>query len=180
VSGWLGKEITFMRSNQHSRERSGVWDTSKVPGHPHPLHSLVVGDRDAPNWLAKLGVAKRVLVDEADRARPGMDALAGAYVYLQWITTGAVACVEGGGHYRPNHHAKLSQEIFKSLEWVIEDDNSHARAATLLARKLSPRLPSFGEAFTQQVPLTRIRDIAHRNDIPSVRDRENGMIVAVS
>ena len=41
-----------------------------------------------------------------------------------------------------------------------------SRAATLLSRKLSTRLPSFGEAFTQQVPLTRIRDIAHRNDIP--------------
>ena len=28
------------------------------------------------------------------------------------------------------------------------------------------RLPSFTEAFTASVPLTRIRDIAHRNDIP--------------
>jgi hypothetical protein len=56
----------------------------------------------------------------------------------------------------------------RSLEWTIEDDHDPTRAATLLARKLSTRLPSFGEAFTQQVPLTRIRDIAHRNDIPSV------------
>jgi hypothetical protein len=57
----------------------------------------------------------------------------------------------------------------RSCEWTIEDDRDPTRAATLLARKLSTRLPSFGEAFTQQVPLTRIRDIAHRNDIPSVR-----------
>lgn len=28
------------------------------------------------------------------------------------------------------------------------------------------RLPSFTEAFTATVPLTRIRDIAHRGDIP--------------
>ena len=28
------------------------------------------------------------------------------------------------------------------------------------------RLPSFTEAYTQSTPLTRIRDIAHRNDIP--------------
>jgi phosphoglucan, water dikinase len=28
------------------------------------------------------------------------------------------------------------------------------------------RLPSFSESFTTSVPLTRIRDIAHRNDIP--------------
>lgn len=56
----------------------------------------------------------------------------------------------------------------RSLEWVIEDDVDPGRAATLLARKISQRLPSFGEAFTQQVPLTRIRDIAHRGDIPHV------------
>lgn len=28
------------------------------------------------------------------------------------------------------------------------------------------RLPSFTEAYTASVPFTRIRDIAHRNDIP--------------
>jgi hypothetical protein len=32
---------------------------------------------------------------------------------LQWITTGAIPCVEGGGHYRPNHHARLAQQIFR-------------------------------------------------------------------
>lgn len=58
--------------------------------------------------------------------------------------------------------------VGRSLEWVIEDDTEPSRAPTMLARKMSTRLPSFGEAFTQQVPLTRIRDIAHRNDIPSV------------
>jgi hypothetical protein len=63
----------------------------------------------------------------------------------------------------------LLQLQCRSCEWTIEDDRDPTRAATLLARKLSTRLPSFGEAFTQQVPLTRIRDIAHRNDIPSVR-----------
>ncbi len=73
----------------------------------------MVGDEKAPNWLGKLGVAKQVLVDDAVRARPGVDALAAGYVYLQWVTTGAIACVEGGGHYRPNHHARLSQHIFR-------------------------------------------------------------------
>ena len=33
-------------------------------------------------------------------------------------------------------------------------------------RKLHPRLPAFSAEFTASVPLTRIRDIAHRNDIP--------------
>jgi phosphoglucan,water dikinase len=33
-------------------------------------------------------------------------------------------------------------------------------------RQLQPWLPSFSSEFTCSVPLTRIRDIAHRNDIP--------------
>lgn len=36
----------------------------------------------------------------------------------------------------------------------------------LVIRKMQPCLPSFKAQFTASVPLTRIRDIAHRNDIP--------------
>ncbi|CAN1837725.1 Phosphoglucan, water dikinase, chloroplastic [Linum perenne] len=36
----------------------------------------------------------------------------------------------------------------------------------LVIRKIHPCLPSFKAEFTASVPLTRIRDIAHRNDIP--------------
>lgn len=36
----------------------------------------------------------------------------------------------------------------------------------LIVRKIHPCLPSFKSEFTAPVPLTRIRDIAHRNDIP--------------
>lgn len=36
----------------------------------------------------------------------------------------------------------------------------------LVVRKVHPCLPSFKAEFTASVPLTRIRDIAHRNDIP--------------
>lgn len=41
------------------------------------------------------------------------------------------------------------------------------RFSCFLAPSPARRLPSFTEAFTASVPLTRIRDIAHRNDIPS-------------
>lgn len=37
----------------------------------------------APNWLTKLGVVKKELVDEAVRARPDVPELAAGYVYLQ-------------------------------------------------------------------------------------------------
>ena len=36
----------------------------------------------------------------------------------------------------------------------------------LVIRKIHPCLPSFKAEFTASVPLTRISDIAHRNDIP--------------
>ena len=42
------------------------------------------------------------------------------------------------------------------------------------------RLPSFTEAFTASVPLTRIRDIAHRNDIPHDLKQELKHTIQVS
>ena len=41
-------------------ERSGTWDTSGLQG---PALHLVGGDRDAANWLGKLEVVNRLLVD---------------------------------------------------------------------------------------------------------------------
>jgi hypothetical protein len=163
-----------MRSNDHTHERRGTWDTSGLAA--GPVLDLVMGDEGAPNWLAKLGVARRLLVDSAPRMRPDTEALAAALVYLSWVNSGAIPCVEGGGHHRPNHHARTAQAIFRSLEWAIEEDRSRGpaqlqqpRLRSLLARRLHARLPSFDASFTQSVPLTRIRDIAHRGDIPHVR-----------
>lgn len=163
-----------MRSNDHSRERQGRWDTSGLS--PGPVMDLVKGDEGAPNWLAKLGVARKLLVDSAPHMRPDTDALAAGLVYLSWVSSGAIPCVEGGGHHRPNHHARTAQQIFRSLEWVIEEDKPQGsadqhlqpRLRALLARRIHSRLPSFSASFTQSVPLTRIRDIAHRSDIPHV------------
>lgn len=55
--------------------------------------------------------------------------------WLQWISTGAIPCVEGGGHFRPNRHAELSKIIFRSLEWVIGDETASKEAA-LIARRM--------------------------------------------
>jgi hypothetical protein len=45
--------------------------------------------------------------------------------------------------------------------------SEHTTNQDLLAvRRLQPWLPSFTAEFTASVPLTRIRDIAHRSDIP--------------
>ena len=47
---------------------------------------------------------------------------------------------------------------------------SYARVDSAIA--LQAKLPSFSESFTQSVPLTRIRDIAHRSDIPQDLKKE--------
>lgn len=67
--------------------------------------------------------------------RPTRPALAHAYVYLHWISSGAIGCVEGGGHHRPNHHANTARAIFRSLEWVLGTPDAGADAK-LVARKL--------------------------------------------
>ena len=35
------------------------------------------------SWLGKIQVVKELLVDNSEKARPGLDALAYAYIYLQ-------------------------------------------------------------------------------------------------
>ena len=38
------------------------------------------------SWLGKIQTVKELLVDNADRGRPGLDALAYAYIYLQVLS----------------------------------------------------------------------------------------------
>lgn len=48
--------------------------------------------------------------------------------------------------------------IVKSVVFTVQE--------LIVKRKIHSCLPSFKAEFTASVPLTRIRDIAHRNDIP--------------
>lgn len=47
-------------------------------------------------------------------------------------------CAEGGGHHRPNRHAELAREIFRSLELVIADKNADP-LNQLVARRMHPK-----------------------------------------
>jgi phosphoglucan,water dikinase len=164
---WNGPPPVFKASSTSSAESSGTratratWDINGLEG---AALRLVSGDREASSWLRKLQMVKDLLVDSAPAMRPSLDALAHAYVYLAWVATGTIVCEESGGHRRPNHHAELSRFTFRSLEWVITERSGQPDA--LLARRIQTRLPSFSQEFLHSTPLTRIRDIAHRNDIP--------------
>ena len=81
-------------------------------------------------------------------------------VYLRFIGTGEIRCREDGTHFRPSVNARISKRIFGHLAKIASPEN------ILFVRKIYPWLPSFDEAYMRAEPLTLIRDIAHRNDIP--------------
>ena len=75
-------------------------------------HSLPLDSASPGPPASSRPSAPRLCAAEPEQ-RPRLDALATAYVYMQWMATGAVACVEGGGHHRPNRHAELARTIFR-------------------------------------------------------------------
>ncbi|KAL8262896.1 hypothetical protein R6Q59_024245 [Mikania micrantha] len=162
VEKWQGKEASFMQSNEHgNRERERHWDTSGLEG---VALKLVEGDKSGRNWWRKLEVIRELVVESKDGAER-LDALVYSAIYLKWINTGQIPCYEDGGHHRPNRHAEISRLIFRELERISSRKDTSPQEL-LVIRKIHPCLPSFKAEFTASVPLTRIRDIAHRNDIP--------------
>ncbi|KAI3924013.1 hypothetical protein MKW92_027484 [Papaver armeniacum] len=162
VEQWQGKAASFMRSNEHgNREADRGWDTSGLQG---CALKLVEGDRNARNWWRKLDLVRELLVENLENA-DRLEALIYASIYLKWINTGQIPCFEDGGHHRPNRHAEISRLIFRELERISSRKDASPQEI-LVIRKIHPCLPSFKSEFTASVPLTRIRDIAHRNDIP--------------
>jgi phosphoglucan, water dikinase len=189
TAAWVGPAPVFMQANAHRADRASLgltWDTSALPP-GGPAAALVAGDADAPSWLDKVRLVARVVADgdlsavggpPPDKAtppgarRPSLDALACAYVYLTLVARGALPCVEAGGHARPNHAAAAGLKIFRTLEWTAGDAARCDAATRAMALRLHARLPSFDGAFTQATPLTRVRDLAHRNDISQHLKRE--------
>ena len=160
LSNWAGQDVNLQQHKGSNHERKNQWNTD---GLPDAARRIVEGDRDSPSWRQKLQALEGVLCMDANHA--DMDALAYSSVYLFWVGVGAIACVEDGSHYRPNHHANASQKMYESIE-AIERNASNAggrfaEECRALIRRLHPRLPAFTAEFTQSVPLTRIRDIAH-------------------
>ncbi|KAF0889128.1 hypothetical protein E2562_022141 [Oryza meyeriana var. granulata] len=159
---WQGSETVFMRSNEHrNKETDRMWDTTGLDG---IALKLVEGDKASRNWWRKLEVVRGMLSESCDD-QSRLEALIYSAIYLKWIYTGQIACFEDGGHHRPNKHAEISRQIFRELEMMYYGKTTSAQDV-LVIRKMHPCLPSFKSEFTASVPLTRIRDIAHRNDIP--------------
>ncbi len=128
------------------------------------VDKIVIANQKHLSWRQKLSWICSTLLDESFEAR--IDNLVYISIYLRFLSTGEVACSEDSQHFRPNHHATISRQIHERLFCITNLDNA------FIIRKIYPLLPSYARAFTTAEPLTRIRDIAHRNDIPSELKRE--------
>ena len=177
-ASWQGREIVFMQSNDHSGDRQNLhWDVSGLDGASCEVE-LVQGDQSSPSWREKLEVVERILCKgAAEHKTLDQQSVSACSIYLNWISCGAIACCEGGGHHRPCRHAESSMRVFRSLEWGLEEASraggqNNGSFTSVLIRRLFPLLPSFSSQFRASTPLTRIRDIAHRNDIPQDLKRE--------
>ncbi|HYA32168.1 MAG TPA: sugar phosphate isomerase/epimerase family protein, partial [Thermodesulfovibrionales bacterium] len=109
------------------------------------------------SWKKRLEWIEGLFIDNVTLT---IEQLAYIAIYLRFLGTGEVKCSEDGGHYRPAVHATISRRIYGRIVRMSSPENS------FVLRKIYPWLPSFDREFIRAEPLTRIRDIAHRNDIP--------------
>lgn len=130
-----------------------------LPGGADDFCGMIVeADRQHRSWRKKLEWISDLLEDSSCDITE--EKLAYLAVYLRFVGTGQVRTAEDGGHYRPSHHARIARRIYERLSKIKNPAN------IFIIRKIYPWLPSFDAPFMRAEPLTRIRDIAHRNDIP--------------
>ena len=122
------------------------------------IRALVDNHGKQKSWRGRLQWIRDRFADAA--FVPTRGDLATLAIYLRFLATGEALCEEDGGHFRPNHHADAAEQIEAGLARVSTRDNAW------ILRRVRPYLPSFAEDYRRAEPLTRIRDIAHRNDIP--------------
>ncbi len=135
-----------------------------VPARDDFANTIAEADRRRRSWREKLGWIHDIVTD--DGFDLNLEQLTYLAIYLRFISTGEVPLSEDGGHYRPSHHAKMGRRIYDRLSKKTTLEN------VFIIRKIYPWLPSFSRIFTRSEPLTRIRAIAHRNDIPKQLKRE--------
>ena len=138
-------------------EISSSAPATAMPGDFAP--QLIEANARCRSWREKLDFVRELLAAQTEPLTIAQ--LVDIAIYLRFLGAGQIQCVEDGRHFRPAHHARIALQIQERLAKVSSPD------ATFIARKIYPWLPSSSRTFQRAEPLTRIRDIAHRNDIPS-------------
>eukprot|EP00929_Paragymnodinium_shiwhaense_P012461 TRINITY_DN11967_c0_g1_i1.p1 TRINITY_DN11967_c0_g1~~TRINITY_DN11967_c0_g1_i1.p1 ORF type:complete len:1741 (-),score=483.75 TRINITY_DN11967_c0_g1_i1:336-5558(-) len=120
-----------------------------------------IADEDSkrPSYRTKLDLTRTLLENGEIKS---LRDLACLQAYVTFVASGQIKCEEDGRHFRPNAAANAARAITEAL-WAQAE---HGDADRFIARRIFPSLPSYSDAFTCAVPMTRIRDIAHRGDIP--------------
>lgn len=179
-------------SNGTSQENNNVlatpWKNAGVSISEHTMSnvnslddlekSIVQLSGNQRSWRQRLAYIRSLFTEEAVAKEANFNKfsiqhLATVSIYLTFLSTGQITCQEDGGHHRPNHHAHQARQIESALSAITRSviDSKPASSQTqsyipYVIRKIYPQLPSYSSQFTVSVPLTRIRDIAHRGDIP--------------
>jgi phosphoglucan,water dikinase len=125
---------------------------------------LVQKNNEKKTWREKLATTCQLINDNYNNDQ--IISLIAAYLYF--VNSGQIKCSEDGTHFRPNHSAQHAFNIFKRLYKQIFENSEqiNENSFSVVARSILRNLPSFNDQFMVSVPLTRIRDIAHRSDIP--------------
>ncbi len=159
-------EPIVLRRAQNHRNEPGIADPQAAHGAPLPdlASELAAGDRQRRSWREKLEFVSGLLA----KGEPAISSeqLVDIAIYLRFLGTGEVVCAEDGRHFRPAHHARIAAQIHQRLASLRTPQNE------FILRKIYPWLPSSAATFQRPEPLTRIRDIAHRNDIGPDLKRE--------
>ena len=128
------------------------------------INLLITKNEEKKTWREKLSLVCELVNDNNENNQ--IISLIAAYLYF--INSGQIKCNEDGTHFRPNHSSQHAFNIFKKLYKQIfsNSEEMNENSFSIIAHSILRNLPSFNEQFMVSVPLTRIRDIAHRSDIP--------------
>ena len=128
------------------------------------INLLITKNEEKKTWREKLSLVCDLVNDNNENNQ--IISLIAAYLYF--INSGQIKCNEDGTHFRPNHSSQHAFNIFKKLYKQIfsNSEEMNENSFSIIAHSILRNLPSFNEQFMVSVPLTRIRDIAHRSDIP--------------
>lgn len=185
ADAWRGQQTQWMQHRDESMEAFQM-DIVKnrvpedyVASRPHlspATKTVIAGSREAPSYLTKLELVQSIV---GQGHALSIEKLAATSTFLRWIAAGHIECAEDGHHHRPDRPAVVSRDVFINLETVAGLNPLYGKHGApvssverQLMRHLHPWLPSFSSEFTCSVPMTRIRDIAHRNDIPQDLKKE--------
>lgn len=172
----------YIPKDPPSAPQSRPWASNGISANGHSKFPAALDDveraivrltNEKRSWRQRLSFVRSLFTEDSAASETSfspqnIDHLATVSVFLTFLASGQLRCEEDGGHHRPNHHANEARQLEAALARVAKKAPRKGTDSYIpyVIRKIFPQLPSYAPQFTASVPLTRIRDIAHRGDIP--------------